>query len=196
MIPNPVDLQARDLTCRASHPGGKLRGEQKEPGLQGEVDRLPPKHTANVRYVPNDPVEVTEPPNQELVARGRVEVDNRELACTIDRKEVDLATGRTGNLGVDSPQPFLERPFEFFQDRRDLLARDVSRRPKQEGARCRLFARERSPRRPATAGVGTSFVSLLRQKHVRDIFESPAKWPVGSADIRRARTARLMRIHR
>jgi hypothetical protein len=130
MVPNPVDLQAPDLTCHASQPGGKLRGDQKEPGLQGEVDRLTSKHAANVRDVPSDPIEVTEASNQELVTRGRVKVDNRELVCSIDRQEIDLATGRTGNRSVESPQPFLERPFEFLQGCRDLLAGDVSRRPK------------------------------------------------------------------
>src|SRR5579864_3672203 len=125
VIPDPVELHAGDLPGRAARPGGELRREQEEPGRQGEVDRLSPEHAPEIRRVASHPVGVGEPSNEELVARRRVEVDDRELARPIDRKEVDLAAGRAGNPGVDDPQARLERSREFSQGRPDLLPRDL-----------------------------------------------------------------------
>jgi hypothetical protein len=109
---------------------------------------------------------VIQPSKQQLVARGRFEVDDRELAGSIDRQEIDLATGSTGKVGVYPPQPCLERSFEFLDGRRDLLPGDLKRRPKQEGARGTLLARVRSLRLPSAAGVGAPSLSPLRQEDV------------------------------
>src|SRR5947209_18680879 len=109
VIPDPLNLRARDLPRNASEQERKLGREENQPGLTREVDGLFPIHALDVRHVAYDPVEMTDPAKQEAVGAGRVQVDDGQLARATHREEVDIAARIAWNIRVDRSEAVLER---------------------------------------------------------------------------------------
>src|SRR5207249_7905131 len=93
--------RAGELLHHPSEQGGELGGEEDQPGRKRRVDALRGIHTLDILRVAHDPVEMAETAKQQAVVKGRVKVDDRELARTIDGEQIDLAARVTRNLGVD-----------------------------------------------------------------------------------------------
>src|SRR5438309_2000947 len=109
VIPDPLNLRARDLPRNASEQERKLGRKENQPGLTRKVDGLLPIHALDIRHVTHDPVEMTDPAKQQAVADGRVQVDDGQLARATHREEVDIAARMAWNIRVDRSEAVLER---------------------------------------------------------------------------------------
>src|SRR5207244_4517202 len=101
VIPDPLNLRACELPHHPSEQGGELGGEEDQPGRKRSVDALRGIHALDILRVAHDPVEMAETAKQQAVVKGRVKVDDRELARTIDGEQIDLAARVTRDLDVD-----------------------------------------------------------------------------------------------
>ena len=196
MIPDPLNLRARDLSRHASDHERKLRREENELRLKRKVDGVLPVHAADIRQVAYDPVKMTDPAKEEGIAGGGLEVDDRQLARATHREDVDLAARMARNTGVDRSQALLERVGTFHQERGQPLLRQ--RGGSQKGDASPGPGRRRRALDRTRGGLiaGRRLAGLLRQEEVGDIFQSSTKWLVRTAGaVRAGRTVGLVLVH-
>jgi len=110
-----VDLQKRDVARNGSEQGGKLRGHEKYPGLNSEVDRLTLVHATYIGNVADNPVKVVDSAEQQRVIGMVIKVDNRKLVSAVEREHFDAARCVAWDVCVDPFHAFLERARLSFQ---------------------------------------------------------------------------------
>src|SRR5512132_1201514 len=115
---------------------------------------------------------MAETSKQQAVVEGRVEVDDRERARTIDGEHIDLAARVTRYLGVDRAQALLERPAPVRRkDGGEPIPGDLQW-SQHDGISGGTGGRR---------GPGRVVARLVRQEQVRDVLQSPSKRTAGYA---------------
>jgi len=159
----------------------KTRGDKKQPWWGGKVYHTPLIHAPDNRRIAGDPIKICNSTEERFVFLVDIDVYDAKLILAIHGHQIDGAKRIAGYGFINRAQAFFEDSRAPVQKSQNQLSTDSRSIVQQKGSPgLTAFGWSLSRRNVGSFRFFSWSVARLRQKHVRNIFQSSSEPLFGS----------------